>query len=111
MMCVSSEDFLQNLDEILTKNDEAGMRLNHSKCSFVMSKIEYLDHVIDEHGIHPTEDKVKTIQEAPRPINVSELRSFIGIGGIRQTIRSKLSKQQNRLSKLIRWFITMNTFL
>ena len=33
----------------------------------MMSKIEYLGHVIDEHGIHPTEDNVKAIQEAPRP--------------------------------------------
>ena len=70
---------------ILTKIDEAGLRINHSKCSFMMSKIEYLGHVIDEHGIHPTEDKVKAIQEAVRPKNVSELRLFIG----------------NRLSKLI----------
>ena len=124
----SSEDHLQNLDKVLTKIDEAGLRLKRSKCSFMMSKIEYLGHVIDEHGIHPTEDKVKAIQEAPRPKNVSELRSFIGIlnyygkflsnfhqslhhftsfckttlGGSGQTIRSKLSKQQNRLSKLIR---------
>ena len=124
----SSEDHLQNSDKVLTKIDEAGLRLKRSKCSFMMSKIEYLGHVIDEHGIHPTEGKVKAIQEAQRPKNVSELRSFIGIlnyygkflsnfhqslhhftsfckttlGGSGQTIRSKLSEQQNRLSKLIR---------
>ncbi len=45
----------------------------------MMTKIEYLGHVIDEHGLHPTEDKVKAIQEAPTPKNISELRSFIGI--------------------------------
>ena len=63
----SSEGHLQNLDKVLTKIDEAGLRRNRSKCSFMMSKIEYLGHVIDEHGFHPTEDNVKAIQEAPRP--------------------------------------------
>ena len=38
-----------------------------------------MGHVIDADGLHPTEDKVKAIKEAPRPRNVAELRSFLGI--------------------------------
>ncbi len=50
----SSEDHLQTLDKVLTKIGEAGLKLNRGKCSFMMTKIEYLGHVIDEHGLHPT---------------------------------------------------------
>ena len=107
-----SEDHLQNLDKVLTKIDEAGLRLKRSKCSFMMSKIEYLGHVIDEHGIHPTEDKVKAIQEAPRPKNVSELRSFIDIlnyyGKFSSNLSSKLAPLYNLLQNHSRWKWTDN---
>jgi len=36
----------------------------------ILKEIEYLAHVIDEYGLHPTKEKVKTIKEAPQPHNV-----------------------------------------
>ena len=109
------EEHLQNLDNVLTKIEKAGLKLNRSKCLFLMSKIEYLGHVIDEHGLHPTEDKIKAIKEAPRPKNVSELRALIPLiclhhcisyckttlSGSGQIVKSKPSKQLNKLFKLI----------
>ena len=41
--------------------------------------VEYLGHVIDEEGLHPSQEKVRAIQEAPEPTNVSELKSFLGL--------------------------------
>ena len=38
-----------------------------------------LGHLIDEHGLHPTPTKVKTILEVCAPHNVSELRYFLGL--------------------------------
>ena len=55
------------------------MRLNEKKCFFLHSSIEYLRHVVDKNGIHPTEEKVKAIKEAPAPTNVTQLRSFFGL--------------------------------
>ncbi len=72
-----------------------------------MTKIEYLSHVIDEHGLHPTEDKVKAIQEAPRPKNISELRSFIGIltyyGKFLSNLSSKLAPLYKLLQNHTKW--------
>ena len=42
-------------------------------------RLEYLGHVIDEAGRHPTEDKIRAIKEAPAPTNIIELRSFLGM--------------------------------
>ena len=75
----SIEEHLQNLDKVLERLESAGLKLNRSKCFFLRSRIEYLGHVIDEEGLHPTEEKVQAIREAPRPKNVAELRSFLGI--------------------------------
>ena len=38
-----------------------------------------MGHVIDEEGIHPTDDKVMAIKNAPVQHNVQQLRSYLGL--------------------------------
>ena len=71
------EEHLQNLDRVLAILSTAGIKLNRDKCAFLLPQVEYLGHVIDGQGLHPTEEKVKAIKDAPRPKNVSELRAFL----------------------------------
>ena len=69
-------DHLKNLDVVLSELSAAGLHLNRSKYFFLKPSMEYLGHIIDERGHHPTTEKVQAIQEAPKPKNVAELRSF-----------------------------------
>ena len=64
---VNSDDHLQTLEAVLTKLEEAGIRLKHSKCSFMLPSLEYLGHKISSKGLQPTSEKVKAIHEAPAP--------------------------------------------
>ena len=73
------EEHLWNLDAVLGILENAGLRLNKSKCFFLRSSIEYLGHIIDGDGLHPTDEKVTALMEAPPPTNLTELRSFLGI--------------------------------
>ena len=68
------ENHLDNLDKVLNIMTKAGLKLNKDKCKFLLPKVEYLGHMIDEKGLHPTKEKVKAIQEAPQPHNLAELR-------------------------------------
>ena len=38
-----------------------------------------LGYKIDAHGLHTTTQKVKAIQQAPRPVNQHQLQSFLGL--------------------------------
>lgn len=38
-----------------------------------------MGHIISSEGIRPTEERVKSVQEAPRPVNKQELQSFLGL--------------------------------
>jgi len=71
------EEHLECLDKVLQILETSGFRLNKSKCMFLLAKVEYLRHVIDESGLHPTQEKVKAIQEAPAPKNLAELQLMI----------------------------------
>ncbi len=41
--------------------------------------VEYLGHRIDSDGLHPMDEKVRAIRDAPTPKNLAELRSFLGL--------------------------------
>ena len=63
----TDEEHLQNLEEVMKRLSEAGLRLKKSKCRFMQLTLECLGYRIDETGIYPVEAKVKTVQEAPAP--------------------------------------------
>ena len=73
------EDHLHTLSLVLERLLNAGFRLNKAKCKFFQSSVVYLGHVIDGEGLHPTQDKLKAIQDAPRPKDVTALKSFLGL--------------------------------
>ena len=44
-----------------------------------MPPVEYLGHRISAQGLQPTMDKIKAMQEAPKPQDMSQLQSFTGL--------------------------------
>lgn len=75
----TEEEHLQNLDLVLKRMSEAGLRLKCSKCVFQAPSVTYLGHRISAQGLSPVEDKVRAIKEAPTPKDIAELRSFLGL--------------------------------
>ena len=57
---------------------KVGMTLNKDKCQFSQKSIMFLGQLIDSSGIRPDPGKVKAIQTMPTPINITELRGFLG---------------------------------
>ena len=72
-------DHLHNLQEVLSRLEQAGMHLKKDKCAFLLSQVEYLGHQISQEGLHPTKEKVRAIVDAPAPCNVTQLKSFLGM--------------------------------
>ena len=58
----SVQEHLQNLDTVLDRLESAGLRANRKKSFFLQARIEYLGHIIDKDGLHPTEEKVTAIK-------------------------------------------------
>ena len=75
----TKQEHLDNLSAVLQRLAAAGMKLRPEKCSFILPEVEYLGHKISEKGLQPTTQKVRAIVEAPRPTNVSQLKSFLGM--------------------------------
>ena len=75
----STEEHLRNLETVFTRLEQAGRRVKRSKCSFMLSSVEYLGFRISAEGLQPTTEKVHAVHSAPAPEDVTQLKSFLGL--------------------------------
>ena len=72
-------EHLANLEEVLRRLQLHGLRANNAKCEFFKEKIIYCGHDIDKDVLHKSAEKVEAVLNAPRPNDVAEVRSFLGL--------------------------------
>ena len=89
------------LEQTLERLESAGIKLRQDKCEFYMEELQYLGHRINSIGIHPTEEKVQAIKQAPRPENVSQLRAFLGLMNYYSKFIPQAASQLAPLYKLL----------
>jgi len=70
---------LDLLKSVFQKFRSANLRLNAVKSFFCKPEVVYLGHRFNAQGISIDENKTKAIRTFPRPKNVKELRSFLGL--------------------------------
>lgn len=59
----------QTLTHIFESLRENGLKLKIEKTKLFAKRVEYLGHVIDEHGIKPNGRNIEAVQNFPRPKN------------------------------------------
>ncbi|XP_060754235.1 uncharacterized protein K02A2.6-like [Neoarius graeffei] len=92
---------LRNLEAVLSRLEEFGLRVQKEKCEFFRSSLEYLGHIIDSAGLHKFPDKIQAIVDAPAPTDVSQLRSFLGLINYYARFVSNLSSLLHPLNALL----------
>ena len=75
----SFENHLSDLDKVLTRLNEAGLKVNRTKSFFARTELEYLGYWITQNGVKPLSKKVEAITNLAPPKTRKQLRSFIGL--------------------------------
>ena len=52
---------------------------NGPKCQFFQAQVKYMGHILSKQGISPVNSKLDAVRLAPRPKDVSQLRSFLAM--------------------------------
>ena len=103
----TEEEHLQTLSTVFERLNSAGFKLNQQKCKFKRSSVTYLGYTIDGEGLHPTEEKLRAIRDAPRPKDVTALKSFLGLimfySRFLQNHATVLAPLNNLLRKDVKW--------
>lgn len=73
------EEHLTHLEEVFQRLEEHELRLKPSKCYLCYNEIIYLGHRISKDGVAPDPAKVEAITKMPKPRDITELRSFLGL--------------------------------
>jgi hypothetical protein len=67
------------LREVFGKFRKFNLKLQPDKSEFLRTEVNYLGHVITENGVLPDPRKVTAIENYPRPTNVKQLKSYLGM--------------------------------
>ena len=75
----STEEYERHLRIIFQLLREKQLYAKFKKFEFWLEKVGFLGHVINKEGISVDLAKIEAIKDWPRPTNVTEVRSFLGL--------------------------------
>jgi hypothetical protein len=73
------DEALINLENVLERLYKAGVKLKPKKCSLFQKETNFLGYHVSEEGFGTSPEKIEAIKSWPRPENVSDVRSFLGL--------------------------------
>ena len=104
LLCItraSLEDHLEKLRLVLTRLQDAGLKINADKSKFCAHETEYLGYVLTRDGIKPQINKVQAILALKPPTNVKELRRFLGMVQYYRDLWARRSEMLAPLTDLV----------
>ena len=75
----SFNEHLEHLEQVFTRLQAAGLKINASKSAFCKAELEYLGYLISRQGVQPSMKKVEAILKLETPKTRKQLRGFIGM--------------------------------
>ncbi|GBG77229.1 hypothetical protein CBR_g23556 [Chara braunii] len=96
----SMEEHLKHLEEVLQVLKAAQPHLNLEKSEFGRDSVIYLGHRLFANGLEPEATKVEVIRNWSQPVNVRELRSFLGLASYYRKFVPKFYIIAHPLSRL-----------
>jgi hypothetical protein len=64
----------EKLEQVLTRLQEAGLKINAVKSFFAKTNLEYLGYKINREGLRPSQKKVEAILQIKPPTTCKQLR-------------------------------------
>ena len=91
---------LMHLENVFQRFSQAGLTLKPSKCQLFQREVAFLGHRISGEGVSCDPEKLAAVREWPRPCNVSDVRSFLGLANYYKRFVPQFSEVAGPLTSL-----------
>jgi len=96
------EGHLKDIERVLGRLKEYGLKLKGEKCRFFEKECTYLGHQISENGYQPAKANCEAIKQFPAPKNIKEVKRFLGMTSFFRKFIDNFSTLAYPLNKLTR---------
>ncbi|MCO6516945.1 MAG: hypothetical protein J6586_10735, partial [Snodgrassella sp.] len=98
----SEEEHERHLGLVLQRLREHRLYAKFKKCEFWLPQVAFLGHIVGRDGIQVDPSKIEAVRDWPRPRNVAEVRSFLGLASYYRRFVEGFSKLATPLTELTR---------
>ena len=95
-------EHIQRLKAVFERLRRANLKLGARKCTLAAREVSFLGYKVTPEGLEPEARLMEAISKLPPPINVVEVRSFLGLVGYYRRFVKKFSDKAAPLNALLR---------
>ena len=96
------KEHLERLRAVFERLRQANLKLGARKCQLAAREVSFLGYKVTPEGLEPEPRLMEAISKLPPPINVAEVRSFLGLVGYYRRYVKKFSDKAAPLNALLR---------
>ena len=94
-------EHLERLRAVFERLRRANLKLGAHKCQLAAREVSFLGYKVTPEGLEPEPRLMEAISKLPPPINVSEVRSFLGLVGYYRRFVKRFSDKAAPLNALL----------
>ena len=98
----SHEEHIKHLKTVLDILSKNHLTINMSKCDFGRSELTFLGFAITPTGFSPPTDKIKAVENYPKPQTIADLRRFLGVLNYYRSSIPHAAQQQSPLTEYLK---------
>ena len=95
-------EHIARLRAVFDRLRRANLKLGARKCHLAAREVSFLGYKVTPEGLEPEPRLMEAISKLPPPINVAEVRSFLGLVGYYRRFVKKFSDKAAPLNALLR---------